>query len=719
MLSRLKGCWKETQPWVRKGSLFLALFLLVYVNFIVCYIFDVLEAQSYKGPLFDGAAIQKLNKREGALLTECSYRNHSLSDRKVLFVVLDGLRYDSLVNNVNFSSLMSSSWFRQDAKMWKMTNSVPTMSFPNWVTLLTGAPPELSGLLGNPPHSTPISSLFWSSHQCHLRRGFAGPYQYDVIFGSQTDPLFGHGGIRPFDVQDDPDDDFDSLVAKFTLKALRSVPSYRFFVSHFDQIDVTGHETGVDGRYDNEITKKVQSIRDYLQVLDEKTAMVIVSDHGHVKQGGHKGVLPELREVPLLIYRKGSRLGELNSATGSEQQICNVDVAPTVAALLGAPVPGQSVGVFVKEVVEAWLTIGEKVFMYRDLLQQKIDLTQEFLKYLGKEADPEFQRLIDIDDETEADCQTIGVNQAECVVIYQNLTDEVLDIYFRARDQAFEIEVARNIFVTVILCVVAMLILSLIMQYCSLCCFWSVVYSLCYFGMQKVYVRCIATRLCRPNIDSRFAVISLLMLISTFGLVLIYYLVSFWAVFGVMELRKGVWDSSVMDPDTVKWMIAASICITIVLVRVFQIILWRVCKSSRRFLGVLIFGPADSKDTLVHHYLFIHYFPFILMFFVTAISGMAGTYGFVIPPFFRIRYLSSYLWDLRFEISVFKLISLWPMGMAVLELFIFVITTGNDALHGEFYTHENLSTDITSPAEQQAVLNINTNNDEEEEDQQL
>jgi predicted AlkP superfamily pyrophosphatase or phosphodiesterase len=39
--------------------------------------------------------------------------------------------------------------FKTDLIVRKMQAQLPTMSVPNWITLLTGAPPEWSGVLGN------------------------------------------------------------------------------------------------------------------------------------------------------------------------------------------------------------------------------------------------------------------------------------------------------------------------------------------------------------------------------------------------------------------------------------------------------------------------------------------------------------------------------------------------------------------------------------------
>jgi hypothetical protein len=66
---------------------------------------------------------------------------------RVQLVVLDGMRFDMLTKVPDMAALLSD--FKADLIVRKMQAQLPTMSVPNWITLLTGAPPEWSGVLGN------------------------------------------------------------------------------------------------------------------------------------------------------------------------------------------------------------------------------------------------------------------------------------------------------------------------------------------------------------------------------------------------------------------------------------------------------------------------------------------------------------------------------------------------------------------------------------------
>jgi hypothetical protein len=66
---------------------------------------------------------------------------------QVQLVVLDGMRFDMLTRVPEMAALLDE--FKDDLMVRKMQAQLPTMSVPNWITLLTGAPPEWTGVLGN------------------------------------------------------------------------------------------------------------------------------------------------------------------------------------------------------------------------------------------------------------------------------------------------------------------------------------------------------------------------------------------------------------------------------------------------------------------------------------------------------------------------------------------------------------------------------------------
>ncbi len=66
--------------------------------------------------------------------------------------------------------------------------------------------------------------------------------------------------------------------------------------------------------------------------------MIITSDHGHTDEGGHGGLEKEVVEVKAIFAGKGVAAGK------TLQDCTQLDLAPTIAAVLGLPFSGHMEG---------------------------------------------------------------------------------------------------------------------------------------------------------------------------------------------------------------------------------------------------------------------------------------------------------------------------------------------------------------------------------------
>jgi hypothetical protein len=105
-------------------------------------------------------------------------------------------------------------------------------------------------------------------------------------------------------------------------------------------VDEAGHGWGAASPEYAKATSLVDTaLGDLAADVDlERETLVVTSDHGHVAAGGHGGPEPEVTLVPLVLAGRGVRPG----AAGTCAQ---VDIAATVAVLLGLPLPAASQGV--------------------------------------------------------------------------------------------------------------------------------------------------------------------------------------------------------------------------------------------------------------------------------------------------------------------------------------------------------------------------------------
>ena len=131
----------------------------------------------------------------------------------------------------------------------------------------------------------------------------------------------------------------------------------RLVLAQFSEINTAGHLDGVQfsgDSYDETkpyslaIDSKVALLQKAVDKIDDRsdvpTTLLVLSDHGHLDRGGAGGTSAAERDVPFLARRAGSWGAPLAGYELCPEETRMVDVAPTVAALLGLPVPRHSQG---------------------------------------------------------------------------------------------------------------------------------------------------------------------------------------------------------------------------------------------------------------------------------------------------------------------------------------------------------------------------------------
>lgn len=113
------------------------------------------------------------------------------------------------------------------------------------------------------------------------------------------------------------------------------------------------------------------------ETAGENSIVVITADHGHVDVGGHGGTADVVMKIPFIVYKKNSNL-RVNQVS----QITNLDVAPSLAALLGIPVPRHAEGVFVESILNLFDENSTEKHL-QDLYKQKQYYVRNFLEFSG------------------------------------------------------------------------------------------------------------------------------------------------------------------------------------------------------------------------------------------------------------------------------------------------------------------------------------------------
>lgn len=258
---------------------------------------------------------------------------------RLVFVIVDGL------TDAQSRKMRALQTLREHGTDLVVTTHQPSLSFPDWTTLLTGAPQQISGVLTNWfDERVPVETLMDTAASVRKRVLVAGPSSLTVLYKGDW-----RGGTIVKDWQPDLGVSGQylsgSIVRDVIAKAKETTPSPQLIVVHLPDIDEAGHAYGGASKEYAATADKVDldlgALVNALQ--DDHTTFVVASDHGHIATGGHGGGEDEVIRVPVVIAGPGATVGRVSG--GQE------DVAPTAAALLGIPVPRQSIGRIVPSVL--------------------------------------------------------------------------------------------------------------------------------------------------------------------------------------------------------------------------------------------------------------------------------------------------------------------------------------------------------------------------------
>jgi hypothetical protein len=239
--------------------------------------------------------------------------------RRVVLVILDGLRADRA------DDLPALAVLRQHGASRTLFASFPTLSIPQYWALLSGVDPEASGARTNGYRHVPcpLDNVIRDASEAGLSVAALGPAAeswYPPALGS----LFRFAGFG---------DGYRQVLAR----ALDSAADLTIVIE--DEIDQAGHQ-GDGGGPSYRAAARVadRELGALAARLDlSKDALIVTADHGHVDDGGHGGDEPQVLAVPLVAAGAGIRPGRFEGAH-------LVDIAPTLAVLLGLPTPAASRG---------------------------------------------------------------------------------------------------------------------------------------------------------------------------------------------------------------------------------------------------------------------------------------------------------------------------------------------------------------------------------------
>ena len=254
--------------------------------------------------------------------------------RRVVVVLIDGLRDDAS------RTMASISGLRARGADVHLTVPQPSLSYPTWTTIMTGAPQQISGVTTNWFEGpVKVETLLDVAAGSGRTVAVSGPVDLDEMF-SASEVATASATIEWPEGEYVSDQIVDNALA---LDA--EVGGADFLFVLLPDVDNTGHDFGgaspeyaeVVGKVDADLTRLIEGLD------DGATTFVVLPDHGHIDTGGHGGW-----EDPV-IHTFAALAGPGVAQTETEADL--EDIAPTVAVLAGLQAPQQGVGTAIDAVL--------------------------------------------------------------------------------------------------------------------------------------------------------------------------------------------------------------------------------------------------------------------------------------------------------------------------------------------------------------------------------
>lgn len=301
-----------------------------------CWILVALAALALLG----GAYLKIENKHEGFYFAGSITTNPTERMAEyVYFILVDGLRADTL-DRMPFTKSLA-----EQGSWGIFTVPGPTFSRPAYSRIITGACSSINGISSNNQAKKLFAPTLFDLATAEGLRTGASAYKwyYDLVLGPPYRTGEGDenrlvcGDDLPIQYgyyYDDFDGNFDDQATfDHGIKAVAE-NNPNFLLVHTMEVDEMGHRHGgTSEAYLEAALKNDRCIEEFVSSMPnpEESVIIITGDHGHTDGGGHGGLEKEAVEIKVVFAGKGVATGVI------PEGYTQLDLAPTIAALLGLP----------------------------------------------------------------------------------------------------------------------------------------------------------------------------------------------------------------------------------------------------------------------------------------------------------------------------------------------------------------------------------------------
>ncbi|OAD62078.1 GPI ethanolamine phosphate transferase 3 [Eufriesea mexicana] len=265
---------------------------------------------------------------------------------RVVLLVVDALRYDFAYWYNDSGS--TSSYYRNklpiihellqsqpmNSRLYKFIADPPTTTMQRLKGLTTGSLPTFIDI-GSNFASENINEDNLVDQNADKGIVFMGDDTWINLFPGKFKRQFPSPSFNVWDI-DSVDKDVRYRIF-FEMKK----KDWSLLIAHILGIDHCGHKHGANHP---EMTRKLNDtntlIREIIGSLEEDTVLFVVGDHGMTESGDHGGDSNNEIEAAMFVYSMVP-LVKYNSSSNTVNQI---DLVPTLASILGTPIPFSNLG---------------------------------------------------------------------------------------------------------------------------------------------------------------------------------------------------------------------------------------------------------------------------------------------------------------------------------------------------------------------------------------
>ncbi|XP_041373818.1 GPI ethanolamine phosphate transferase 3-like [Gigantopelta aegis] len=276
--------------------------------------------------------------------------------KKAVIILIDALKYDFLNYNTSLRNELELPAFKNkfpmvhqllnrhpnNARLYKFIADPPTTTLQRLKGLTTGSLPTFVDLVSNFGSSEIVEDNIINQLVKHDKKvNFIGDETWMDLFPRQFSKSFP---IPSFNVKDIHV--CDNTVIKHLMPQLKK-QNWDVLIAHLLGVDHCGHRFGPNHpAMAHKLTQMDDLIRNVTRYLKDDTILFVFGDHGMTNTGDHGGDSDDELEAGLFVY---STVQMTSSALGPDKTVAQTDIVPTVALLLGIPIPFSSLGMVITD----------------------------------------------------------------------------------------------------------------------------------------------------------------------------------------------------------------------------------------------------------------------------------------------------------------------------------------------------------------------------------